>query len=122
MVHPGPQGASGAKVSAVTFDGRTVELFNEPGEYGLAKLIGAAAQKRVEGGLHELRWTSGTVSVAVTLKRVSSTGSNGGSGGDAQASRGFSGLRLPETVVGRAASPAASPPVAGGPQLAGAAQ
>jgi type VI secretion system protein ImpL len=115
MVHPGPQGASGARVSAVTFDGRTVELFNEPGEYGLTKLIGAATQKKVEGGLHELRWTSGAVSVAVTLKRVSSSSSNGG--GEGQASRGFSGLRLPETVVGRAASPAA-----GGPQLAGGAQ
>jgi type VI secretion system protein ImpL len=113
MVHPGPQGASGAKVSAVTFDGRTVELFNEPGEFGLTKLIAAAAKKKVEGGLYELRWTAGTVSVAVTLKRVSSASG----GDDAQASRGFSGLRLPETVVGRA-----GPPPAGGPKLAGAAQ
>jgi type VI secretion system protein ImpL len=113
MVHPGPQGASGAKVSAVTFDGRTVELFNEPGEFGLTKLIATAVQKKVEGGLHELRWSSGNVSVAVTLKRVSSPGSSA----DPQASRGFSGLRLPETVVGRAGNAAA-----GGPQLAGAAQ
>jgi type VI secretion system protein ImpL len=113
MVHPGPQGASGAKVSAVTFDGRTVELFNEAGEYGLQKLIAAAAQKKMDGGLHELRWSSGNVAVAVTLKRVSSA-SSGGS--DAQATRGFNGLRLPETVVGRAAAGA------GGPQLAGAAQ
>jgi type VI secretion system protein ImpL len=113
MVHPGPQGSSGARVSAVTFDGRTVELFNEPGEYGLTKLIAAAAQKKVEGGLHELRWTAGNVSVAVTLKRVSSAGGN--NGGEAQASRGFNGLRLPETVVGRGTP-------AGGPQLAGAAQ
>jgi type VI secretion system protein ImpL len=113
MVHPGPQGASGAKVSAVTFDGRTVELFNEAGEYGLTKLIAAATQKKLDGGLHELRWSAGSVSVAVTLKRVSSASSGGG---DAQASRGFSGLRLPETVVGRAAAGA------GGPQLAGVAQ
>jgi type VI secretion system protein ImpL len=112
MVHPGPQGVSGAKVSAVTFDGRTVELFNEPGEYGLTKLIGAAAKKKLEAGVHELRWTSGSTTVAVTLKLVSSASS----GGDAQASRGFSGLRLPDTVVGRAAS------APGGPQLAGAAQ
>jgi type VI secretion system protein ImpL len=115
MVHPGPQGSSGAKVSAVTFDGRTVELFNEPGEYGLAKLIGAAQKKKLDAGVHELRWNAGNVTVAVTLKQVSS--GNGG-GGDAPASRGFSGLRLPETVVGHAASPAA----ASGPQLAGAAQ
>jgi type VI secretion system protein ImpL len=116
MVHPGPQGASGARVSAVTFDGRTVELFNVPGELGLRKLFEAATQKKLDTGVHELRWSSGSITVAVTLKQVSSPGSNGG-GGDAQASRGFSGLRLPETVVGRAASPAA-----GGPQLAGAAQ
>jgi type VI secretion system protein ImpL len=115
MVHPGPQGSSGAKVSAVTFDGRTVELFNEPGEYGLAKLIGAAQKKKLDAGVHELRWNAGNVTVAVTLKQVSS--GNGG-GGDAPASRGFSGMRLPETVVGNAASPAA----ASGPQLAGAAQ
>jgi type VI secretion system protein ImpL len=113
MVHPGPQGASGARVSAVTFDGRTVELFNEPGEYGLTKLIGAAARKKLDTGLHELRWSAGNVSVAVTLKQVSSA-----SGGDAQAGRGFNGLRLPDTVVGRVAAAAS----AGGPQLAGAAQ
>jgi type VI secretion system protein ImpL len=110
MVHPGPQGASGAKVSAVTFDGRTVELFNEPGEYGLTKLIAAAAQKKLDGGLYELRWSAGNVSVAVNLKKVSTAESGGG----VQASRGFAGLRLPDSVVGRVA--------AGGPQLAGAAQ
>jgi type VI secretion system protein ImpL len=112
MVHPGPQGVSGAKVSAVTFDGRTVELFNAPGEYGLRKLFEAAVQKKLEGGVHELTWSAGNVSVAVTLKRVSSAESSGA----AQASRGFNGLRLPETVVGRTAAGA------GGPQLAGAAQ
>jgi type VI secretion system protein ImpL len=114
MVHPGPQGASGAKVSAVTFDGRTVELFNVPGEYGLRKMFEAAAQKKLEGGLHELRWSAGNVSVAVTLKRVTDAASTG----DAQASRGFNGLRLPDAVVGHAAGTAA----ANGPKLAGAPQ
>jgi type VI secretion system protein ImpL len=113
MVHPGPQGASGAKVSAVTFDGRTMELFNVPGEQGLAKLMAAAATKRLESGLGELRWTSGSTTVGVTLKVVSDAASTGG----VQASRGFSGLRLPDSVVGHAA---AAP--AGGPKLAGAGQ
>jgi type VI secretion system protein ImpL len=110
MVHPGPEGANGAKVSAITFDGRTVELFNEPGEQGLTKLIAAAAKKKLEPGVAELRWTSGSTTVGVTLKLVS----NAASTGDAQASRGFSGLRLPESVVGR--------PAGSGQQLAGAAQ
>lgn len=113
MVHPGPPGtASGARVSAVTFDGRTVELFNEPGEQGLAKLVAAAATTRLKSGMGELRWSAGGTTVGVTLKVVSSAASTG----DSQASRGFSGLRLPDSVVGRSAAATA------GPQLAGAAQ
>jgi type VI secretion system protein ImpL len=54
------------------------------------------------------------VTVAVTMKLVSDAASTGG----AQASRGFNGLRLPDAVVGHAASPAA----ANGPKLAGAPQ
>jgi type VI secretion system protein ImpL len=114
MVHPGPQGVSGAKVTAVTFDGRTVEIFNEPGEQGLNKLMAAAVTKRLERGLGELRWTSGSTTVAVTMKVVSSPAATS----DGQASRGFNGLRLPETVVGRAAAGAG----ASSPQLAGASQ
>jgi type VI secretion system protein ImpL len=97
MVHPGPQAASGARISAVTFDGRTVEVFNEPGQFGLQKMIEAAARKRLDAGTHELRWTAGNIAVAVNLKRISSADS----GSDAQANRGFNGLRLPDAVVGR---------------------
>ncbi|MGZ5182136.1 MAG: ImcF-related family protein, partial [Ramlibacter sp.] len=118
MVHPGPQGVSGARVSAVTFDGRTVELFNEPGEQGVTKLIAAAAKKKLEPGVAELRWTSGSTTVGVTFKLVSDAASTG----DAQASRGFSGLRLPDAVVGRAGATATATATSGGPKLAGAAQ
>nr|WP_314547284.1 type VI secretion system membrane subunit TssM [uncultured Massilia sp.] len=113
MVHPGPQGASGAKISAVTFDGRSVELFNVPGQFGLQKMIEAAANKRVDAGTHELRWSAGNVTVAVNLKRVASQEA----AGDAQASRGFNGLRLPDAIAGRQAAGAA---VASGTSLAGA--
>jgi type VI secretion system protein ImpL len=101
-------------VTAVTFDGRTVELFNVPGVQGLEKLMAAATIKKLERGLGEFRWTSGSTTVAVTLKLISDAASTG----DAQASRGFNGLRLPDAVVGHAAGAAA----ANGPKLAGAAQ
>ena len=99
MVHPGP-GTSGARITAVTFDGRTVELFNEPGQFGLKRMIEAAAKKRKDGGVHELRWsgTGGAVSVAVDLKITSSAEANAGAAAGAQ---GFKGLRLPVTIVGR---------------------
>jgi len=108
MVHPGPQAAAGARISAVTFDGRTVELFNEPGQFGLKKMIDAAAKKRLEGGVHELRWTVGQLAVAVELKITSSAD---GAGGDSQSGRGFAGLRLPATVVGKGSGPGAGTPV-----------
>jgi type VI secretion system protein ImpL len=108
MVYPGPQGGSGARVSAVTFDGRSVELFNEPGQFGLKRLFDAA-QKRKHDGMNELRWSSGNVTVAIELKITSSAETNG-SGDAASASRGFNGLRLPDTIVGRGAPPAAAGP------------
>jgi len=102
MVHPGP-GTSGARITAVTFDGRTVELFNEPGQFGLKRMIEAAAKKRKDGGVHELRWNGagGALSVAVDLKITSSAEANGG--GAAAGGQGFKGMRLPGTIVGRPA-------------------
>ncbi|MFL6675071.1 MAG: type VI secretion system membrane subunit TssM [Massilia sp.] len=112
MVHPGPQGAAGARISAVTFDGRTVELFNEPGQFGLKRMIDAATKKRKDGGVHELRWASGNVAVSIDLKTTSSAETNG-SGGSAAQGKGFQGLRLPDSIVGRAA-PTATLASAGG--------
>jgi type VI secretion system protein ImpL len=105
MVHPGPTGASGARITAVTFDGRTVELFNQPGAFGLQRLIQAATQKRKDSSTHELSWAANNVTVVVDLKRISSPDQNGNG---AQAARGFQGLRLPETIVGRAPAQVAS--------------
>lgn len=109
MVHPGPQGVSGARVSAVTFDGRTVELFNQPGQFGLQRLFEAAQRKRKDGGVFELRWSANNVSVAVDLKIVSSPQLGGAGQGQAQ---GFRGLRLPPAIVGR------HEPAQGAPALA----
>jgi type VI secretion system protein ImpL len=98
MVHPGPQGVAGVRISAVTFDGRTVELLNEPGQAGLKRKIDAAQKKKKDGGVFELRWSAGNVAVTVDLKIVSSAAANG----SGEQSQGFRGLRLPTTIVGRA--------------------
>lgn len=97
MVHPGPQGMAGVRISAVTFDGRSVELFNEPGQTGLKRMIDAAQKKRKDGGVFELRWSTGNVAVTVDLKIVSSAAANG----SGEQGQGFRGLKLPTTIVGR---------------------
>ena len=109
MVHPGPQGVPGARITAVAFDGRSVELFNEPGQFGLKRMIDAAARRRKEEGVHELRWTNGGISVALDLKITSSPEASGGS---APQDQGFRGMKLPESIVGgvpAAADPPAPP-------------
>ena len=106
MVHPGTQGPPGARITAVTFDGRTVELFNEPGQFGLKRMIDAAAKKRKDGGVFELRWTQGDVAVALDLKITSSAETTGAGGTAAVQEQGFRGMQLPETVVGAPAAPA----------------
>jgi len=108
MVHPGPQGVSGARVSAVTFDGRTVELFNQPGQFGLQRLFESAQRTRKDNGVFELRWSAANVSVAVDLKIVSSPGAPGAGAGAGQGQgQGFRGLRLPAAIVGRTGLPPA---------------
>ncbi len=111
MVHPGPQGTPGAKISAVTFDGRTVEIFNEPGQFGLQRLIESAAKTRKGDRWFELRWNVGGVAVAFELKIVSDAASNG-NGASSPQGKGFAGLRLPDAIVGRALAPPATPVVA----------
>jgi type VI secretion system protein ImpL len=107
MVYPGP-GTAGAKISAVTFDGRTVELFNEAGQFGMRKMIEASTQTKKSGGVNELRWVSGNLAIVVDLRLVSNAAA--ASGG-----KGFQGLRLPHTIVGRAvAEPAIASIAAGG--------
>ncbi|MET0323197.1 MAG: ImcF-related family protein, partial [Duganella sp.] len=124
MTHPGPQGAQGlqgAKITAVAFDGRSVDVFNEPGQFGLKRMIDAAAKQRREGGVFELRWTSGAITVAMGLKIISSPDTSGDAA--APQEQGFKGMRLPEAVVGAAPSAPAAPvaPPAGAPPTAPAA-
>ncbi|MFS2134834.1 type VI secretion system membrane subunit TssM [Duganella sp. Dugasp56] len=96
MVHPSPQGVPGARITAVAFDGRSVEVFNEAGQFGLRRMIDAAAKQKRDGGVFELRWTAGAITVTMGLKIVSSPESAGA----APQEQGFRGMKLPETIVG----------------------
>jgi type VI secretion system protein ImpL len=113
MIHPSPQGAPGARITAIGFDGHSVDVFNEPGQFGLKRMIDAAAKQKREGGAFELRWTSGTITVAMGLKIISSAESSGGAGAASPQDQGFRGMKLPETIVGAPlATPSAASPAA----------
>ena len=113
MVHPGPTGAEGVRITAVMADGRSVEVFSEPGPQGLKRMIDAAAKQRRDGGGFELRWSSGAVTVAMGLKIISSPESGGETAAASPApGPGFKGMQLPETVVGAPAIAVAAAGVA----------
>jgi type VI secretion system protein ImpL len=98
FVWPNPSGSPGATLSATTFDGRTLQLVNEPGRYGLEKLINSAQRKRRPDGTFDLSWTQGSVTVAVSM-RIISTSQASSASSDAPQQQSLRGLRLPSSVA-----------------------
>ncbi|RPE80248.1 type VI secretion system membrane subunit TssM [Vulcaniibacterium tengchongense] len=100
--YPGPQGAPGVRVEAVTADGRTVEVFSAPGRNGMSRLYSAAERRSVGEGHFQLTLRKDDVEVGFELRIVSAPQSNASQG------NGLRGLKLPEVVAG----PAPTPPAA----------
>ena len=107
-VWPGP-GTPGARVTAVGFDGRTVELFNEPGRFGLERLVNAAQRRKVDGDVFEMAWGQGATVVKVRLRIISNASSPAaapsGNGGGESGGGGAVGA-LPAQVAGVSAAEA----------------
>ncbi|HKT97974.1 MAG TPA: type VI secretion system membrane subunit TssM, partial [Paraburkholderia sp.] len=95
---------------------RTIQLVNEPGRYGLEKLINSAQRNRRPDGTFDLTWTQGSVTVSVSM-RIISTSQPTASSGNAPQQQGLSGVQLPSSVanVGPAAGNPNTPNVPGAP-------
>ena len=102
FVWPNAAGAPGVRISGVTPDGRTVEVFSAPGAYGFERLIDAAKVKKFPNGVRELSWGTGAQTVTVQYRAVTAPGPAAApatASGKAAAS-GLRGLQLPELVAG----------------------
>ncbi len=112
FVWPG-QGAPGVRISGLTTDGRAVEFLNEPGGYGLEKMISKAKRRRIDPSTFELTWPNGPLAVTVQLRLISSPNVGSPNSPNApdtpSASGGLKGVQLPAAVVGAVSvAPAAS--------------
>lgn len=118
FVWPNPQGSPGAKVTATSFDGRTVELINEPGNFGLERLVSTAKRNRQPDGSFELTWGRDGVAVSVLLRIVQSPQS-ATQGSDSPQGNSLRNLVLPAAAVelpaGAAAATAATAAAGGRP-------
>lgn len=95
---PNTQGTPGAKVIATAFDGRAVELVNEPGNFGLERLVNTAKRNRKPDGSFELTWSRDGVAVSVLLRIVQSPQSSS-QGGDSPQGNRLRNLAIPKAVV-----------------------
>ena len=102
MAWPNPQGVPGAKITAITPEGRNVVVLDEPGHFGLKKMIDAAQRKRRPDGAFELAWQNGGVTVNANLKVLATAPAPAQA---AAPSQGFKRLRLPETITAPAPKP-----------------
>ncbi|MBX3618816.1 MAG: type VI secretion system membrane subunit TssM [Rhizobacter sp.] len=111
FVWPG-HGAPGVRITGITTEGRTVEFLNEPGGYGLEKMINKARRRKLDSGAFELSWPSGALAVTVQLRLIASAavGSPNAAGAaeTPSASGGLKGVQLPPLVVGVGRTPLAS--------------
>ncbi len=128
FVWPNPSGVAGARISAITNDGRTVEVLNEPGNFALTKMLELAKRKQLPDNVFELSWVNGASVVTVHLRVISQPGAvapaapaTGGAaaGGTTNAPApvgvaSLRGARLPALVVGADVPPASPAPAATG--------
>ncbi|MEO7497264.1 MAG: type VI secretion system membrane subunit TssM [Massilia sp.] len=118
MAWPNPRGVPGSRITAITPEGRTVVLLNEPGHFGLKKMVEAAKRKRKDGGVFELSWDNAGVVVTANLKIIGTQKPAVAAAAPAPAGQGFKRLKLPESITAPApqAAPLASNAVAGAAQ------
>jgi type VI secretion system protein ImpL len=115
FVWPNATAAPGARITAITNDGRTIDILNEPGRNALSKMFESAKRKALEDNLFELSWANGASVVNVRLRVVSKPGEvgpAGKAGSNPQVPVGNSGLRgarLPALVAGADAKVVSSP-------------
>ncbi len=85
-----------AKVSVVTYDGRTIDVQSFVGQNALGQLIQSAQSRQNADGSYELQWRQDDWVVPVTMKIVSNPRANA----DGSQRKGLDGTQLPLTVVG----------------------
>lgn len=98
---PNAQGQPGAKITALTADGRTLEIANFPGQFGLEKLINSAQRKKLDEGIFQMQWEGAGQQVALRFRLISDARPGNTAGGSGAADAGLRGLILPSSVVGK---------------------
>ncbi|MHA3115742.1 type VI secretion system membrane subunit TssM [Acinetobacter sp. ANC 4635] len=99
FIWPSKGAIPGARITVVDLQGQTHTIFDEPGEYGINRLIDSAARKQLNGSF-EMVWRSKQnpdLYVKVNFRLVSGGGAGGS--GAIGSSHGYAGLQLVDKVT-----------------------
>jgi type VI secretion system protein ImpL len=108
FVWPGT-GQPGARIAGVTMDGRSIELLNVPGRFGLQRMFETAERRKLADGSNELSWAQGPHAVTIQLRVISQPGPSAAAAAAPAGGTGLRGLRLPPVVAGLDQAMAAAP-------------
>ena len=107
FVWPNPSSAPGVRIVGVTAAGRSIEILNEPGRFGLTRMFEVAQRKKLPDGTNELSWSQEGQTVSLQLRVISQPGAasgprsaGAGTAAPPVAASNLKGLRLPALVVG----------------------
>ena len=95
FVWPNQGAIPGARITAIDLEGQTHTIFDEPGEYGINRLIDRA-QRTQRDGSFEMIWKNPqnpNLAVKVNFRLIS------GNSGQIGSSRGYAGMQLVDQVV-----------------------
>ena len=94
---PNTAGEPGVKITALTYDGRSVEILREPGHFGLEKMINSAKKDKQGDGSFQLTWANDNSQVKANLRIISSPFA---SGDGSSREQGLKGMQLPSAIAG----------------------
>lgn len=106
FVWPNPTNQPGASIRAKDYDGKDFVVFEEAGNFGVEKLINQAKRTEIGDSIFEMSWTGDGITVPVRFRIISSSNSSSATGGS---SNPFTGMKLPEDVIGKGVTRSAKP-------------
>ncbi|TVT48470.1 MAG: type VI secretion system membrane subunit TssM [Denitromonas halophila] len=109
FVWPNAAGLPGARIVSTAFDGRSIELVNFPGRFGLEKMINSAQRERQPDNSFRLSWSRDGIEVSVDLRVISSAQAQAAPSDGKAPQRGLGGVVLPAEIAGQHRRPADEP-------------
>lgn len=109
FVWPNPSSQPGASIRAKDYDGKDYTVFEEAGSFGVERLINSARRTELGENIFEMAWSGDGITISVRFRIISGNSSTASQG---RSSNPFTGMKLPNEVIGLGVTRTAKPTTA----------